>query len=80
MDITVYHWEKSGKELKENRNLEAGPESDTMEEDRDVRLLAEINHFLSELLLIKVFITAIENPTETLVMLMEVYNEKKEMG
>lgn len=60
-----------------------------MEEDRDVRLLAEINHvrllaeinhFLSDLLLIKVFITAIENPTETLVMLMEVYNEKKEMG
>lgn len=52
-----------------------------MEEDRDVRLLAEINHFLSELLLIKVFITAIENPTETPVMLMKVYNEKKkEMG
>lgn len=80
MDITVYHWEKSGKELQENRNLEAGPESDTMEEDRDVRLLAEINHFLSDLLLIKVFITAIENPAETLVMLMEVYNEEKEMG
>lgn len=48
-----------------------------MEEDCNVRLLAEINHVLCKLLLIKVFTAAIESPTETLVMLMQVYNEKK---